>query len=392
MEQAFRIEEAELIRFVQELVRVRSVNPPGDEEAAARLVEARLRSFGFETTWVPYGPNRAHVVGRLRGAAKVPGLLFSGHVDVVPPGETAWDHDPFGAEIVDGRLYGRGACDMKSGVAALVFAAGALARSGRPLNGDLVVAITADEEAGCRGAEHLVKEPLFDGVGAALIAEPSALQLYVAEKGAFWLEVVFFGKTAHGSMPDQGENAIDHMAQFLTRLPRLFPSDLPPHPILGRPTLNVGTVAGGVKINVVPDRCVAALDMRTIPGQRHADIRTRVEAMAGEVAAGHPRARVEVKTLVDREPVSSPPDSPLANAVAAAVESVTGTRPRPGGVPYFTDACVFAPVLNIPMVICGPGLPSMAHQPDEYVEVRQVAQAAEVFARAAAALLCDPGS
>src|SRR5262245_11143521 len=149
------IDPTELTQFLQHLVRIRSVNPPGDEEPATRLCEAKLRSFGLETTWVPYGPNRAHVVGRLRGRGKAPGLLFSGHVDVVPTGEVAWEHAPFGAEIVGERLYGRGACDMKCGVAALVMAAGALARAGRPLEGDLVVAITADEEAGCGGAEQL---------------------------------------------------------------------------------------------------------------------------------------------------------------------------------------------------------------------------------------------
>jgi succinyl-diaminopimelate desuccinylase len=381
------VDPTDLTQFLQELVRVRSVNPPGDEEAATRLCEARLRSFGLETTWVPYAPNRAHVVGRLRGTSKAPGLLFSGHVDVVPPGEVAWEHAPFGAEIVGDRLYGRGACDMKSGVAALVMAAGALARSGQPLDGDLVVAITADEEAGCRGAEHLVKEPLFDGIGAALIAEPSDLGVFVAEKGAFWLEVTFFGKTAHGATPDRGENAIERMVAFITRLPGLFPAELPAHPILGRPTLNVGQISGGVKINVVPDRCSVMLDMRTVPGQRHAEIRARLQAIAAEVMAGHSGARVELQTLIDRDPVSSPPDSPLALTVVDAVASVTGTRPSPGGVPYFTDACIFAPVLNIPMVICGPGLPGMAHQPDEYVDLPQVAQAAEVFARAATGVL-----
>jgi succinyl-diaminopimelate desuccinylase len=389
MQSELFVDRTELLGLLQALVRVRSVNPPGDEEPATRLCEEKLKAFGLETTWVPYGPNRAHVVGRLRGTGKAPGLLFSGHVDVVPPGAVAWQHEPFGAALVGDRLYGRGACDMKSGVAALIMAAGALARSGRPLAGDLVVAITADEEAGCGGAEHLVKEPLFDGVGAALIAEPSDLGVFVAEKGAFWLEVTFFGKTAHGSMPDRGENAIERMAVFLTRLPGLYPADLPAHSILGRPTLNVGQISGGVKINVVPDRCSVMLDMRTIPGQRHAEIRARLEAIAAEVMQGHPGARVEVQTVIDRDPVSSPPDSPLARAVVDAVTAVAGTRPTPGGVPYFTDACIFAPVLNIPMVICGPGLPGMAHQPDEYVDVPQVVQAAEVFARAAAGVLGD---
>jgi succinyl-diaminopimelate desuccinylase len=394
------IDEQETLALLRDLVRLPTVNPPGNEAPAAELVAERLRAWGFETTVVPYGENRqasrsvgprvarAHTVGRLRGDGSAPGLMLSGHLDVVPPGEVPWQHDPFGAVVEDGRLYGRGACDMKSGVAAFLGAAAAVARSGRPLHGDLVVVCSSDEEAGCGGADALVEEPLFGGIGSVLIAEPSDLQLFIAEKGAFWLEVTLLGQTAHGSMPDRGENAVTAMAEFLVSLGDLFPETLPPDPVLRRPTLNVGTVAGGVKINVVPDRCVVTLDMRTIPGQRHSAIREQVEATLAALCARRPRLRAEVRTLIDREPVACPADTPLARATADAVAAVTGTRPIPAGVPYFTEACVFVPRLGIPMVICGPGHPTMAHQPDEYVELRQVIQAAEVYVRTARSLLC----
>jgi succinyl-diaminopimelate desuccinylase len=375
------IDEQETLGLLRELVRLPTVNPPGDEAPAAQLVADRLRGWGFETTVVPYRENRAHAVGRLLGGGEAAGLMLSGHLDVVPPGEVPWRHDPFGAAVEDGRLYGRGACDMKGGVAAFLGAAAAVARSGRPLRGDLVVVCSSDEEAGCGGADALVEEPLFTGIGSVLIAEPSDLQLFVAEKGAFWLEVTLLGQTAHGSMPDRGENAVTAMAELLTALRDLFPALLPPDPVLGRPTLNVGTITGGVKINVVPDRCAVTLDMRTIPGQRHAAVREQIEAMVAALQARRPRLRAEIRTLIDREPVACPADTPLARAAADAVAAVNGTRPVPGGVPYFTEACVFVPRLGIPMVICGPGLPTMAHQPDEYVELRQVAQAAEIYAR-----------
>jgi succinyl-diaminopimelate desuccinylase len=395
------IDEQETLGLLRDLVRLRTVNPPGDEAPAARLVAERLQAWGFETTVVPYGDNRAHTVGRLRGAGSAPGLMLSGHLDVVPPGEVPWQHDPFGAVVEDGRLYGRGACDMKGGVAAFLGAAAAVARAaepigrppgplpGLPLRGDLVVVCSSDEEAGCGGADALVKEPHFDGIGSVLIAEPSDLQLFIAEKGAFWLEVTLLGQTAHGSMPERGENAVAAMAEFLVGLRDLFPEALPPDPVLGRPTLNAGTIAGGVKINVVPDRCVVTLDMRTIPGQRHAAIRGQIEAMIAALRARRPHLRAEIRTLIDREPVACPTDTPLALAAAEAVAAVTGARPTPSGVSYFTEACVFVPRLGIPMVICGPGHPTMAHQPDEYVELRQVHQAAEVYARVALALLSD---
>jgi succinyl-diaminopimelate desuccinylase len=381
------IDEERLFGMLSELVRLRTVNPPGDERPAAERVAGWLDEWGFETTLVPYGEGRAHVVGRLRGEGSVPGLLLSGHLDVVPPGEVPWRHDPFGAVVEEGILYGRGSCDMKGGVAALLAAAAAAALSGNRPRGDLVVACSADEEAGCRGADALVEEPLFEGIGSVIIAEPSDLQLFVAEKGAFWLEVTLYGQTAHGSMPARGENAITAMADFIAGMGDRFPGSRAPDPLLGRATMNVGTIAGGVKINVVPDRCAVALDMRTVPGDDHTAIRAEVEARLARIAANRPRLRWEVETLIDRAPVACPADTALAASLRAAVTAETGTPPTTGGVPYFTEACVFVPRLGIPMVICGPGDPTLAHQPDEHVPLAQVARAARVYLRVLRELL-----
>jgi succinyl-diaminopimelate desuccinylase len=309
----------------------------------------------------------------------------------VPTGGIPWNHPPFGSEIQDGRLYGRGSCDMKSGVAALVVAAEAFAaqvqQGGAPPSGDLVVALTADEERNCLGAELLVEEPLFGGLGAALVAEPTALGLYIAEKGAFWVEVTFLGRTAHGSMPHLGANAVAAMAEFLHRWEREYRTDTPVHPLLGTPTLTLGVVQGGVKVNVVPDRCVAQLDMRTVPGLEHADLRARIAAMLDSITATRPGTRSEVRILSDRPSVSCPTDSPLALALAAATQEIAGVDPIPRGVPYCTEACIWVPRLGIHAVICGPGDPGMAHQPDECVPTAEVEAAAQIYARVAAELL-----
>jgi succinyl-diaminopimelate desuccinylase len=276
---------------------------------------------------------------------------------------------------------------MKSGVAALVVAAGALARAGKPLRGDLVVALTADEERNCLGADALVQEPLFDGLGAAIVAEPTSLGLYVAEKGAFWVEVAFFGKTAHGSMPQHGANAVAAAAEFLTRWEQAYRTDEPVHPILGTPTLNIGVIQGGVKVNVVPDQCTAQLDMRTVPPLSHDQLRGEMEAILTEVCARRPGVRTEIRILSNRPPISCPADSDLARALAGAVTSLADVDPTPRGIPYCTEACVWVPELGIPAVICGPGSPGMAHQPDEHVPVREVELAARIYAQAGAALL-----
>lgn len=377
------------VALTQELVRFNTTNPPGDETPVIRLLGARLHDAGFETVTVPYldGENRSQVVARLRGSGERPGLLFSGHVDVVPPGNVPWTVEAFGGEIRDGRLYGRGSCDMKSGVAALVIAAEAIARSGITLQGDLVVAITADEERNCLGADELVKEPLFDGLGAALVAEPTALSLYVAEKGAFWVEVAIYGKTAHGSMPQLGANSISAMAAFLSGWEQLYRTDEPVHAILGTPTLNMGIIQGGVKVNVVPDQCTIQLDMRTVPPLEHSDLRGKMETLLDAVCTARPGTRWEIRILSDRPPVSCPADSELAEAMASAVSELGGIDPAPRGVPYCTEACVWVPVLGIPAVICGPGSPGMAHQPDEFVEVAEVELAVRIYTRVAAELL-----
>jgi succinyl-diaminopimelate desuccinylase len=250
-----------------------------------------------------------------------------------------------------------------------------------------VICASADEEVGCRGAEALVAEPLFGGLGAVVIAEPSDLNLYVAEKGALWLEVTVTGKTAHAATPQHGANAIAAMAEFLTRVPTAALGGTRADPVLGNPTLNIGTIAGGVKTNVVPDSCTATLDFRTIPGQDHAEIRRRVEAELAAVIEGRAHTGFRIETRIDRAPVSCPSDTQIAAAAARAVRTVTGREVQPGGVPYFTEACIFVPVLGLPMVICGPGDPRLAHQPDESVELSQLEQAARVYVEIIRAML-----
>jgi succinyl-diaminopimelate desuccinylase len=389
MSHSIPLDPGEAVTLTQELVRLNTTNPPGNETPAIQLLESRLAGWGFETVTVPYldGENRSHVVARLRGTGERPGLLFSGHVDVVPPGGVPWTVEPFGGEVRDGKLYGRGSCDMKSGVAALVTAAGALARSGVRLRGDLVVALTADEERNCLGAEALVNEPLFEGLGAVIVAEPTALELYVAEKGAFWVEVTFTGKTAHGSMPHLGANAVSAAADFLMRWERAYSTREPVHPLLGTPTLNAGVISGGVKVNVVPDRCTVELDMRTVPPLDHGELGAALQQVLREVTEARPGTGGEIRVLSDRPPVSCPADSELAQALAEAVQEIAGVDPAPRGVPYCTEACIWVPRLGIPAVICGPGSPGMAHQPDEFVPVAEVERAAEIYLRAAAKLL-----
>jgi succinyl-diaminopimelate desuccinylase len=177
------------------------------------------------------------------------------------------------------------------------------------------------------------------------------------------------------------------MAEFLHRWEGAYSTTEPAHPVLGTPTLNVGTITGGVKVNVIPDQCVAQLDMRTVPPLTHAALRTEIDALLNQISAKRPGTRFEVRVLSDRPSVSCPPDSELARVLAAAASEIADVDPTPRGVPYCTEACIWVPELGIPAVICGPGSPGMAHQPDEFAPVSEVELAARIYLRTAEELL-----
>jgi succinyl-diaminopimelate desuccinylase len=375
-----------VVELTRDMVRTQSVNPPGDEQPVAEYLAGAARRHGLEAEIEMLDEARANCLVRLPGG-DAPSLVFTGHLDVVPPGEQPWEHPPFGAELVDGRMYGRGSADMKGGVAAILAAMAALKESGFAPGGDVVLAATAGEEAGLYGARAMVERRSLEGAGYLVVAEPTDLNVFVAEKGVLWLEVHYYGRTAHGSMPQLGVNAISAMARLIPAL-ELYPFDFEESPSLGRPTLSVNVIAGGNKTNVVPDHCRIVLDMRTVPSQDHQTLIEAVRRLADEVARSvDGEVRVDITVDQSDGSVETDPEEPLVQALAACVAEVNGTRPEIGGVSYATDAAVLAPGFDIPMVICGPGAPGMAHQPDEYVEVKQLVQAAEIYAAIARRLL-----
>ena len=381
-----RIQEAEVVSLCRDLVRFKSVNPPGDELEIAEYVAGVLREAGLTAEVIPHTPTRASVLARLKGSGEMPALLYTGHLDVVPVGAEEWLHDPFGGEVVEGRLWGRGSTDMKGGDAAMITAAKVLAAANLPLKGDLILAITAGEEGEQLGATELAARPDLAPVQAVVVAEPSYNDVYVAEKGVCWLKITTHGKTAHGSMPHLGQNAIMMMIALLTELDSLaVPYE--EHPLLGRFTRSINTIAGGVATNVVPDQCVVTIDQRTVPGQDHHAMPRQVEELISDLGRRLPDFRASVEVINDRIPVATSPEDPVVQRFYDVVAEVAGERPVPKGVNYYTDAVVFAPALKAPMIICGPGDAKLAHQPNEYVEVEKMVEAAKIFTLAAAQLL-----
>jgi succinyl-diaminopimelate desuccinylase len=374
----YPIDHEAAIRLLTEFVKLPTVNPPGDERLAADWLAMRLQRMAFSPHVEDLGGNRANIVTVLDGSGEKPALVFNGHLDVVPVGDTPWTHEPFAGVQVNGRLYGRGASDMKSGLMAMVMAADALKRAGVHLKGDLIVSGVADEESTALGAKAWVQAGGLQGIGAIVIGEPTNLEVYIAEKGACWLEITTFGKTAHGSMPDLGVNAVMHMTTALQALTRL---SLPfqPHPLFDKPTMSVGTIIGGSKTNVVPDRCTTTIDMRTLPGMRHEDVLQEIRQTLDGLREAIPQFNYEMRVITERAAVASDPHAPIVETALAILEA-HGRRETPKATPGFaTDASVFQPATGAPFLIFGPGIPELAHQPDEYVELDTYLKSIELF-------------
>lgn len=345
------------LELTRELLRMKTVNPPGDEEACAHRLGALLQDAGFSVAYHRMGERRANLVARIGGKTGAKPLCFTGHIDTVPLGAAPWHKDPFAGETDGGKLYGRGASDMKSGVAAFVAAAVGLGRRLERSAG-LELVITAGEETGCQGAFDLAAKGALGHAGAVVVGEPTSNYPFVGHKGAFWLNARTRGITAHGSMPEQGDNAVYKAAKALAVLEK-FRFAVPPHALMGQATLNVGTIRGGLNINSVPDEATIGIDIRSVPNTPHAQIRAQLERELG--------AEVELETLVDLAPVYTAPDEPWVRQVFDTMERLLGVRPQPKAATYFTDAAALgAAYQNPPTIILGPGEPQMAHQTDEY--------------------------
>ena len=359
------------VELTKQLVRMNTVNPPGDEEACARVIGKLLSDSGFDVSYYPLGDRRASLVARIGGSRSKKPICLTGHIDTVPLGAAPWTKDPFAGETDSGSLYGRGTSDMKSGVAAMVAAAISFGNKLQTSPG-LELVITAGEEVGCDGAFDLVRQQGALGrAGAVLVGEPSSNIPYIGHKGAFWLYAKTKGVTAHGSMPELGDNAIYKMAKAITALEH-FKFSTPPHPLMGQATLNVGMVNGGLNINSVPDEAKITIDIRSVPTSGHDSIRNDLHKCLGP--------EVELETFIDLESVYSEPEDPWIQRVLDLTAPYLGARPEPKIGTYFTDAAALTPAYGSPpTLILGPGELHMAHKTDEYCVIERVEAAVALY-------------
>ncbi|MBF0624677.1 MAG: M20 family metallopeptidase [Magnetococcales bacterium] len=359
------------VQLTRTLLAIDTRNPPGNELDCANHLAGLLEAGGLEVRCHPLAPRRASLSALLPGRDDDPPLCFTGHLDTVPLGETPWQRDPFAGEIDGDLLYGRGATDMKSGLAAMVWAVLEVARGRRGRRGIRLI-MTADEEVGCGGSRALVGDAGALGTaGALVVAEPTGNQPLLGHKGALWLKVLAQGRAAHGSMPGEGDNAIYKIARAALALER-FDFAHPPHPLLGSPTLNVGTVQGGTRVNIVPDRAELAVDIRILPDQDP-------DRLLEQVAV-HLGPEVTVQGTRATQGVMSDPTDPWLTRVVATAQGHGVVLGDLRTAPYVTDASVLTPALGgPPTVILGPGEFDQAHKTDEYCLISRIRQAADIY-------------
>ncbi|MHC4572866.1 MAG: M20 family metallopeptidase [Planctomycetota bacterium] len=359
--------------MLRKLIQAESTVNKG-ESAAAHIVQGELRRSGIDARIDSWDGNRANLLARIKSDGSKKSLMFACHLDVVPPGRTGWSNPPFAAVESDGKIYGRGSADMKGGIAAVVTAVREVVESRSKLKGDIVLFGAAGEETDSCGARRFVRNfgnklPALAGV---VLPEPTDFKVVTAHRGMLWLEVSTKGKTAHGSAPELGVNAIASMKAFLDELEQ-YGIPYEPHELLGGCSMSVNTIAGGAAINVVPDKCSVGIDIRTLPRQNHKDVVDDLRKIFGKLKQENPQFEAEVSILREVEALETDPSCKFVKDFCSAA----GTH-ETKAVGFTTDGPYFAP-LGAPVVIFGPGKPEVCHKPDEYIEIADVEKAVEHY-------------
>jgi succinyl-diaminopimelate desuccinylase len=398
----------EIVEFTRDLVRIPTINPPGDEyDACAQFLGDQLARHRFEVEYVVADASEAHstryprvnVIGTRRGSHDGPGVHLNGHIDVVPPG-LGWTVDPFAAVVRDDRIIGRGVCDMKAGIAAAVFAAEALQRAGVELPGRLEISGTVDEESGgFAGVAHLAQVGRITKTRTPFVIIPEPLnvdRICIGHRGVYWFALTTKGQIAHGSMPFLGVSAIAGMTEVLAAIRReLEPAlhgRLTAMPVVPdgarRATINVNSVDGGqhvdgVQTPCVADRCRAVFDRRFLLEETFECAKDEVVALITKALKSMPEVTFELCDLMVVDPVRTPDGSPVIGALDGAIRRVLGSAARLVASPGTYDQKHFARIAGIPdCVAYGPGEIELAHQPNESCAIADILNATKVIALA----------
>ncbi|WP_337171866.1 acetylornithine deacetylase/succinyl-diaminopimelate desuccinylase family protein [Gemmatimonas aurantiaca] len=396
----------EMVSFTSDMIRIPTVNPPGDAYVeCAEFIGRRLAACDFTVDYpiaegrpehTPTHP-RMNVVGLRRGRTDRPLVHLNGHFDVVPAG-AGWTVDPFGGEVRDGRIYGRGSCDMKAGITAAIYAAEAIRRAGIPLHGSVEISGTVDEESGgFAGMAYLAQQGRVSAsrTDAVIITEPTNTdRLYIGHRGVYWFEVTTHGRIAHGSMPFLGTNAIEHMGVILDRIRRvLMPvlqsrtTAVPVKPDGARhATLNINGIAGGQPVDgiqtpCVADICRAIFDRRFLAEEGFEATRAEIVDLLETAAKETPELLFELRDLMVVHPVKTPDGASVVTSLERSVQQVLGRPIMLAASPGTYDHKHVDRIAGVPNCVAyGPGILDLAHQPDEYCAIDDLMQSTKVLA------------
>ncbi len=394
------LNDSELVDLTRSLIRIDSVIRPetgNTEKDVVRFIAEWIRKeLKVEPLVEEVLPDRENIIAVIDSGIPGPVLMFEGHSDVVSEGERSrWKHDPFGAEIEDGKIYGRGSCDMKAGVAVNLMTVKTILDSGVPFKGKMILGIVCDEEDLMLGIQHFIKQGHADGVDACLVSEPEENQLCISMKGALRIKLTVTGKMAHGAMPLTGINPNTRLAKIICAFEeyekeqkRIFGED----EYLGWPSVTFTVIQSPPppeppQLNVMPGSAVAYIDIRTIPGQDHEKIKEDLDGILSRLSAEDPDFKAEMEYLADKPVVSMEKDEPIVRISAEAYRDITGREPVYNGVPGATDGTYLRALKGIPCLVNGPGPRHIPHQTDEYVEIEELIEAAKIYILTAARFL-----
>ncbi len=386
------IDRDELVQLTQDLIRIDSVIRPetGNTEAKVVLFIADWirRELGVEPLIEEVVPGRENIIVTIDSGKAGPCLMFEGHTDVVSEGNRdLWTFDPFGGEIHNGRIYGRGSCDMKAGLAVNLLTVKAMMKSDVAYNGKMRLGLVCDEEDLMLGIQDYIQKGHADGVDACLVSEPEENQLCLSMKGALRAIVKVHGKMAHGAMPLAGINPTLRMARIILAFDEFEKSEKArcgKDEFLGWPSVTFTVVQSpptgeAAQLNVMPAESIAYVDIRTIPRQDHGTVKQQLQDILKCLAAEDPEFHAEIEFIADKPVVTMERDEPIVTVAADAYRDITGKEPVYNGVPGATDGTFLRDLKGIPSLVNGPGPRLVPHQTDEYVEIDELFEALQIY-------------
>ncbi len=384
------ISKDETISLLQKLIRIPS--PTGEEKTVANFIYDLLKSWSFKTEIFDFLPNRPEVMSFLEGSEARPTLILNGHLDHVPPGDLEdWSYDPYEGRVVAGRIYGRGAADMKGGLTAMIIAAKALKDSGIKLKGDLILTFAVGEEIGEWGTKHIVVDKGIKG-DWGIVTEPTVFRgkfrVAVAEKGVAWFRITIKGRASHASQPGLGVNAISKAGKIIAELEK-YNSRLASkkHNLIGASTSSITIIEGGFKENVIPDQCKIIIDRRIIPGEKLDEVKKEIADILKKLKRKDSKINSSVELTRSFEAGEIQSNAEIVKIVRKNLKKACGHDSKPWGTPYGTDARNLINDASIPTIVFGPGDISHCHCVNEYVNLNEVINATKVIALTAIELL-----